>query len=302
MARKTEETTVAGVRITSPDRVLYPGQGVTKRDLAEYYVAVKDRVLPHLRGRPLTLVRCPAGQEKECFYQRRAGESTPDTVGRVQVPVDGEMAEYLVADNIRALLSLVQMGVLELHTWGARRDRLDRPDRMIYDLDPDTGLGWDAVVSAAFELRERVAALGLTAFVKTTGGKGLHVVVPLARRHTWDEVHDFSRALSEAMVRDAPDRFLAKASKQAREGKIFIDWLRNAWSASAVAAYSTRSREGAPVSTPVTWDELKAGLHPLDFTVRTVPARLAAQAEDPWAGYEAARGRLTRKMLDGLGA
>jgi bifunctional non-homologous end joining protein LigD len=293
MARDDGAAEVAGVRLTHPDRVLYPEQGITKRELAEYYAVVADRMLPHVRGRPLTLVRCPAGAQTECFYQRRAGKGTPRALGRVKVPVEGEEETYLVADTLPALLSLVQMGVLELHVWGARRDRLDRPDRMILDLDPAEGIAWGEVVEAAREVRERLAAAGLESWVKTTGGKGLHVVAPISRRSPWEPVREFALRISEAMVRDAPDRYLTRASKEERAGKIYVDYVRNSWSASAVAPYSTRSRPGAPVSLPLAWDELSARTTPGDFTVRTVPDRVRSRP-DPWEEMAAARQGLTR--------
>jgi bifunctional non-homologous end joining protein LigD len=295
MARDDDATTVAGVRLTHPDRVLFPGQGITKRELADYYGAVAERMLPHARGRPLTLVRCPAGQETECFYQRKAVKGTPRALGRVTVPVEGEDETYLVADTLGALVSLVQIGVLEVHVWGARRDRLDRPDRMILDLDPAPGVEWADIVEAAREVRERLAAAGLESWVKTTGGKGLHVVAPLQRRAGWEEVRELSLAVAEAMVGDAPDRYLTSASKEEREGKIYVDYVRNSWSASAVAPYSTRSRAGAPVSFPLAWDELGADTTPGDFTVRTVP-ELVRTRPDPWAGMAEARQAVTKEV------
>lgn len=292
MARDEDSTEVGGVRLTHPDRVLYPAQGITKRELAAYYEAVAERMLPHVRGRPLTLVRCPAGRETECFYQRRAGKGTPRSLGRVKVPVEGAEETYLVADSPAALVSLVQMGVLEVHVWGARRDRLDRPDRMILDLDPAEGIRWEEVVAAAREVRDRLAATGLASWVKTTGGKGLHVVAPLQRRAGWEAVREFSLRVAEAMVGDAPERYLTSASREEREGRIYVDYVRNSWSASAVAPYSTRSREGAPVSFPLAWDALGAETRPADFTVRTVPER-ARSAPDPWAEMAETRQSLT---------
>ncbi len=188
MARARDEIRIAGVRLTSPDRVLFAGQGITKRDLALYYEATAEWILPQLAGRPLTLLRCPAGEQTECFVQRRASENFPEAVRRVEVAQEDGTVTYVMVDSLPGLLSLVQLGVLELHTWSARRDRLDRPDRMILDLDPDPELPWTRVVEAAREVRDRLTELGLESFVKTTGGKGLHVVVPLERRHSWDEV------------------------------------------------------------------------------------------------------------------
>ncbi len=201
MARARDEIRIAGVRLTSPDRVLFAGQGITKRDLALYYEAIAEWILPQLAGRPLTLLRCPAGEQTECFVQRRASENFPEAVRRVEVAQEDGTVTYVMVDSLPGLLSLVQLGVLELHTWSARRDRLDRPDRMILDLDPDPELPWTRVVEAAREVRDRLTELGLESFVKTTGGKGLHVVVPLERRHSWDEVRDFSHALAEELVR-----------------------------------------------------------------------------------------------------
>lgn len=295
---------IEGVRFTSPDRVVFPGQGITKRELAEYYRAVAPWILPMLRDRPLTLLRCPRGQEQECFVQRRAGDGIPASVRRVDIPDEDEddgTATHLSVDSLAGLLGLVQIGVLELHTWGARRDRLNRPDRLILDLDPDPSLPWERVVEAAREVRERLRALGLESFVKTTGGKGLHVVAPLVRRHTWDEVREFARALAEELERREPERYLATASKAERGGRIFVDYLRNAWSATAVAAFSTRARAGAPVSVPLAWDELDRRLDPKEFDVRSVPQRLARLREDPWAGYDRSRQSLRREARAELG-
>lgn len=293
MARDDDSMEFEGVRLTHPDRVLYPGQGITKRELAEYYAAVAGRMLPHVGGRPLTLVRCPSGQQTECFYQRKAPEAAPRALGRVKVPVEGKEETYLVANSLAALVALVQIGVLEIHVWGARRDRLDRPDRMVLDLDPAEEVPWSEVAKAAREVRDRLEDVGLESWVKTTGGKGLHVVAPLARRSTWEEVREFARGVAEAMVRDGPGRFLTRASKEERAGKIYVDYVRNAWSASAVAPYSTRSRPGAPVSFPLAWDELGAGARPQDFTVRTVTERVKSRP-DPWTGMAETRQGLTR--------
>jgi bifunctional non-homologous end joining protein LigD len=302
--RRMAEAKVAGVRISSPDDVLYPGQGITKRELAEYYAAVAEHILPELRGRPVTLVRCPEGEGEECFYQRHAKEQGPFApLGRVSLDEgDGSRADFLTVPNRKALLTLAQMRVLEVHVWNARIDRPDRPDRMVLDLDPGPGVEWSGILDAAFWFREKLRSMGLASFAKTTGGKGLHVVVPLARRFEWDRVKAFSRAIAECAAKEAPERFLSHAAKADRHGRIYVDYLRNGWGASIVAAYSTRSRPGAPVSTPVSWEELAAGARPQDFDVRTVPARLRAAGDDPWEGYaEASRQGLKHEMERGLG-
>ena len=284
-----DEIEVGGIRLTSPDKVLFPEQGITKRELAEYVLAVAPAMLPHVADRPITLVRCPTGRQRKCFYQRHAGSGVPPQLH--EVPIPGFDEPYLYIRDAAGLVATVQMGALELHPWGARRDRPDRPDRVIFDFDPGEGALFSAVVAAALEIRARLEALGLVSFVKTTGGKGLHVVVPIARRHEWREAKGFAKALAETMARDAPDRFLTRLSKAERTGRIFIDYLRNDPTSTAVAPYSTRSRAGAPVSTPLDWSEVDERLDPAAFTLRTVPARVADRG-DPWAEIAAIEQRL----------
>jgi bifunctional non-homologous end joining protein LigD len=286
--------TFSGVRLTHPDRVLWPGQGLTKAQLAAYYVEISGWVLPEVVGRPLTLVRCPEGQGKPCFFQKHPGKSVATGLGTVDIRESEGKAPYLVVQGTDGLVALVQMGALELHTWGSRADDVERPDRIVIDLDPDPSVPFARVVAAAREVRARLEALGLAAFVKTTGGKGLHVVTPLLRKHGWDEVKGVAHALAESLVRDEPALYLAKASKAARRGKIFVDWLRNTRGATAIASYSTRARAGAPVSVPLAWDELDARLDPAAFTLETVPRRLRALRVDPWAGYARAGKGLAR--------
>lgn len=285
---------IGGVRLTSPDKVLYPEQGITKRALAKYYLAIAEWMLPHLAGRPMTLVRCPTGRQKKCFYQRHAGSGVPDELKEVTVPGFEESGAYLYIEDAAGLVALVQMGVLEVHPWGVRIDRPDRPDRVIFDLDPGEGLSYDGVVKAALELRERLAAAGLTSFAKTTGGKGIHVVAPLERRYEWKQVKGFAKAFAGEMAKDAPDRFLTRAALAERPGKIFIDYLRNDATATAVAPYSTRARPGAPVAMPVHWSEVKSGLDPKAFTIESVPARLKKRG-DAWKDMAKAAQRLPGK-------
>jgi bifunctional non-homologous end joining protein LigD len=293
------ELEIEGVRFTSPDRVVFPDQGITKRGLAAYYQAVAPWILAAIEDRPLTLLRCPRGQEKECFIQRKAGEGVPQSVLRVEIPPqedDDEAATYLAVDSLAGLLGLVQIGVLELHSWGARRDRLDRPDRMVIDLDPDEGLPFDAVVEAALMVRARVEEAGLAAFVMTTGGKGLHVVTPLRRTGAWEPLREAARAIAEGLEGEDPARFVAHASKAARRGKIYVDYLRNGFGSTSISAYSTRARQGAPVATPITWEELASGVRPGEFNVETVPARLRALKKDPWETYRASARSLSREV------
>jgi bifunctional non-homologous end joining protein LigD len=283
---------VAGVRLTHPERVLYPETGLTKRGLAEFYVGIADWILPHLVGRPTTLVRCPEGLAGECFYQKHTGYWAPASLRRIQIKEKQKTGQYLVVDDLAGLVGLVQIGILEVHTWNATSDGLERPDRLVFDLDPGDGVPWDAVVAAARLVRERLRDHGLESFVKTTGGKGLHVVAPIDRGPSWETCGRFAREVAEALAREAPDAFVATMTKARRHGRIFVDWLRNVRGATAVAAYSTRAKPNAPVSTPLAWDELGPRTTPERFTVATLPRRLGALRADPWADY-----RTTRQAL-----
>ena len=272
-----------GVRLTHPDRVLYPEDGITKLDLARYYAALGAWAVPHLAGRPLTLVRCPDGQGKPCFYQKHLGKGAPEAIGHVDIAEDGETVAYPVIENLAGLIGLVQMSVIEIHPSGATAEKLDTPDRITFDLDPDEGLAWERVTEAAVDIREALRAIGLESFAKTTGGKGLHVVVPLQPRLGWDEVKAFTKWVADQFVAQSPERFTANQAKRARRGRIYIVYLRNSRGATAIGAYSPRARPGATVSTPLFWEEVENGVRPVGFTVATVPERLAGLKKDPWA-------------------
>lgn len=302
----------AAVALSHPDKVLFPEQGLTKAALAGYYATVADWILPHLADRPLTLVRCPEGQGAHCFYQKHATRGVPEAITRVPIRErtgrrgagePGREATYMAVRDTGGLLSLVQLGALEIHTWGCRRDRIERPDLLVFDLDPDEALPWDAVIGAALALRERLGDLGLECFAKTTGGKGLHVVVPIERRSEWGRAGGFARGVATRMAADQPDRYVATMSRARRAGKVFVDYLRNSRGATFVCPYSTRARARAPVATPVTWDEVERGVVPADFTVATVPARLASlRGADPWAGMASVRQSITVAMRRAVGA
>lgn len=286
----SDERIVEGVRLSSPDKVLWPEQGVTKSELADYYLAVAEAMLPHVAFRPVTMVRCPAGAEKKCFYQRHAASGVLPELREVVIP--GFAEPYLYIEDVAGLIAMVQMGTLEIHPWGVTVERPDRPDRIIFDLDPDEGLGFSDVIRATLEVRERLQAIGLESFVKTTGGKGLHIVVPIEPVTEWRAAKAFAKAFSEAMAADSPERYLTRISKAERSGRIFIDYLRNDPTSTAVGPYSTRSRPGAPVATPLDWNEVSGGLDPKRFTVETVPERLRALRADPWARIGDVRQRL----------
>jgi bifunctional non-homologous end joining protein LigD len=288
---------IAGVKLTHPNRILYPGKNITKADLANYYAQVSEWILPHLEARPLTIVRCPEGTRKQCFYQRHGRQSLRPPIGKISVKENGKKVSYVAVDSLPGLIALVQMGVLEIHTWGSRQEQLERPDRVTFDLDPDPQLPWERIKEAALTLRSRLARFDLAAFVKTTGGKGLHVVVPLKPKRGWDEVKQFARNFAEALAAEAPELYTIQALKARRKGKIFLDYLRNSRTATAVAAYSSRAHENAPVSVPLRWRELSADLRGVHFNVANVPTRVAKLKQDPWSGYEQARRQLSDRLI-----
>jgi bifunctional non-homologous end joining protein LigD len=292
---------VAGVRLTHADRVLYPVQGISKRDLALHYEAIADRILPHVRGRPLTLVRCPEGAEKGCFYMKHSGVWAPKSLRRVRIREKTKTGEYLYVDSTAGLIGLVQMGILEIHTWNSVVERLEEPDRIVFDLDPGPEVAWESVVEAAAGVKGRLEDLGLESFLKTTGGVGLHVVVPLERGHSWAECLDFSRAVARAMAGDRPREYTIHLPKAGRRDKVLIDYLRNNRGSTSVAAYSTRARPRGPVSVPVAWDELSADLRSDRYDVTTLPRRLASLRRDPWERYWTLRQTITPEMRRAVG-
>ena len=307
MGRAETRPLVAGVGISHPERIVFPGAAATKLDVARYYESIADWMLPHLVHRPLTLVRCPNGVRADavksgtdCFYMKHSKVWAPPGLRRVRIREKTKIGEYLVADSLPALVALVQMNVLEIHTWNSRVADIERPDRLVMDLDPGRDVGWRVVIHAAKLVRALFSALDLVSFVKTTGGRGLHVVVPLAPRADWAECLEFARAFALALARLRPALFTERFATIGREDKILLDYLRNNRTNTSIAAYSTRARPDAPVSMPVTWTELSRVSSPARFTIATVPLRLRRLRADPWKLYWSTKQRLARGAVRAL--
>jgi bifunctional non-homologous end joining protein LigD len=281
--RRSHLDQLANVQLSNPKRILYPDVGVTKLDLATYFVEIADWILPHLVDRPLTIVRCPDGITGEHFYQKHGASAVPEAVDRIQIDTSEGKKQHLYVKDLAGLVSLAQISTLELHVWGSRIDRLDQPDRIVFDLDPSPEVGWPDVIACAFRLRQLLVELGLSSFVKTSGGKGLHVVVPVRPRHGWEEALDFARSVVQRMARESPKQYTANMAKAARVGRIYIDFHRNHRGATTVAAYSPRAVGSAAVSAPVAWEELPLLSSADQFTIRNLRPRLARLAIDPWA-------------------
>lgn len=277
------EYKVAGIRVTHPERVVFPAPGLTKLDLVRYYDTVGEWMLPHLRGRPLTLKQC-APDADHCRYLRHSGERAPAEVRIVHIQEQTKIGDYMIVDDLRGLVALAQRNIVEFHTWNSIDTRIERPDRVVFDLDPGPEVPWREMVDAARLVRKALKALHLDAWIKTTGGKGLHIVVPIVPAHDWTVCLAFARSLASELAAHDPSRFTTKFSKSGRSKQILIDYLRNNRTNTSVAAYSARARATATVSVPISWDELSTRLRPERWTIQTVPRRLKT-VRDPWAAY-----------------
>ncbi len=295
---RTVRPVVAGVGISHADRLVYPALRLSKLDLATYYERIAPWILPHIRGRPLTLVHCPEGVAGACRYLRHAKAWGPLPLRRVQIQEKTKVGEYLVADSTSAVVALAQMGIIEIHTWNSTTEDLERPDRIVWDLDPGPGVAWASVVAAARLLRDVLVTLRLRAWVKTTGGSGLHVVVPLRPSLDWTDCLAFSRAVAEALERADPARYTTAFRKRGREHKILIDYLRNNRTNTSICAYSPRARPDAAVSMPVTWDALRHDAS--RWTLPTAQQRLRRARVDPWADYWKRPQQISRTSIQAL--
>ncbi|MEA2775968.1 MAG: bifunctional non-ous end joining protein LigD, partial [Acetobacteraceae bacterium] len=282
-APKARTETIEGITLTHPDRALWPG--ITKRDLAGYWQSVADHALPGLAHRPLAIVRCPEGVDGEHFFQKHAHGTMPAGVREGTA----DKAPFLLIDDLRGLVAMAQMSAIELHVWGATEADPLHPDQLVFDLDPGEGVKTADIVAAALDMRDKLDAIGLASFCRTSGGKGLHVVVPLNVEQPWDPVRAFCRSFAEGLSQTNPEKYLAHVKIADRRGRILIDWLRNGLGSTAVASFCPRARPGAGVATPLAWAEVTPKLDLAGFTLKTVPARLAKLRADPWADFEASR-------------
>lgn len=291
----------APVRLTHPEKLLDAESGMTKQMLADYYWAIAERMLPHIADRPLSVVRCPEGAGKPCFFQKHVSATLPPGIGSVDVAdKQGKVEPYITLNTAEALAGLAQMGVLEVHPWGSRNEDLERADRLIFDLDPDEALGWSVLTKAAAEVRARLKKLGLESFVKTTGGKGLHVVAPIAPELEWPGIKSFAHGIALAMEKANPALYLTKMTKAARKGKIYLDYLRNERGATSIAPYSPRARAGGPVAMPLSWEELKLETRPV-FRVADFADWRGRLKSDPWKQMAALKQRVTADARKSVG-
>lgn len=292
---------LAGIRLTNPEREMFEGSGVSKLDIALHYARVGDWALPEILRRPMSIIRCPSGRVADCFYQRHAFAGLPPGLEPIELAEEEGRAAYVTVTQPQGYLALAQFGAVELHLWGCSIDDSEHPDRLILDLDPDPDLPWGVVCDGAEAARERLLALGLAPFLRTTGGKGLHLVCALEAAHDWGMVKGFAKAVADAMAAEHPRNFTANASKAKRKGKIYIDYLRNGRGATAIASYSLRARPNFPVATPIFWDELRGLPGGGAFDRVSILPRLAKLSQDPWEDLRLSARKITQKMRRAVG-
>lgn len=283
--------------LSHPDKLLYPDVNITKLDLANYYNQIAEWILPYILQRPLTLLRCPNGEKKKCFYQRHLTSKTENLYAISLSDKTNKSEPYLYIKNILGLMELIQLGVLEIHPWASQIDKIEKPDFITFDLDPGLDTEWKKLIEAAYFVKDNLQKINLKSFVKTTGSKGLHVVIPIKRLYGWDKVKIFAHTFTQYLVMQNPQLLVANMSKAKRRGKIFVDYLRNQRGASSIAPYSTRIRANAAVATPLNWNELTTRIKSDTFTVKNLPQRLAKLKHDPWKDFFIIKQKLSLPMI-----
>jgi len=283
--------------LSHPDKLLYPDVNITKLDLANYYNQIAEWILPYILQRPLTLLRCPNGQKKKCFYQRHLTAETENLYAISLSDKTNKSEPYLYIKNKLGLMALIQLGVLEIHPWASQIDKIEKPDFITFDLDPGLDTEWKKLIEAAFFVKDNLRKINLKSFVKTTGSKGLHVVIPIKRLYNWDKIKIFAHTFTQYLVMQNPQLLVANMSKAKRKGKIFVDYLRNQRGASSIAPYSTRTRANAAVATPLNWNELTTRIKSDTFTVKNLPQRLAKLKHDPWKDFFILKQKLSLPMI-----
>ncbi|MGC1854978.1 MAG: non-homologous end-joining DNA ligase [Candidatus Aquirickettsiella sp.] len=297
LTSKDSRKALTNFHLSHPDKLLYPEVNITKLDLANYYNIIAKWILPYILQRPLTLLRCPNGQKKKCFYQRHLMAATENLYAITLSDKTDKPEPYLYIKDKPGLMALIQLGVLEIHPWASQIDKIDKPDFITFDLDPGLQVEWKRVIEAAFFVKDHLQKLHLKSFVKTTGSKGLHVVVPIKRLYSWDKVKVFSHTFAKYLSMQNPQLIVANMSKTKRKGKVFVDYLRNQRGASSIAPYSTRIKKNAAVATPLSWNELNTRIKSDTFTVKNLPQRLAKLKQDPWADFYLLKQKLSLPMV-----
>lgn len=279
---KSNDIIIEGVKITSPDKIIFEDPDITKEDVVRYYAAIAEHMLPYVKDRILSIVRCPKGIDEACFFKKHPNHSNKGVITKAIPNSEGELDDYFYIKNTVGLISEAQMGTLEFHTWGSKVQKLEKPDMMVFDLDPDEGMNLEQVRQGVRDLKSILDELSLVSYLKTSGGKGYHIVVPFKPVKSWDVFHNFARRIAEVMEKKWPDRYTSNVRKVNRKNKIFIDWIRNGRGATSVAPYSIRARKGAKVSLPITWDELDT-VAPDGYTMEE--ALKCIHKEDPWKDF-----------------
>lgn len=293
----TPNTTIAGVKFSFPDKPMYPELKFTKLDVAKYYESVAHLIIPDIIDRPITLVRAPHGVDDFRFYQKHPSETFPKYIDRVQIQEKEKIGTYITIDALNDLMYLVNLEVIEFHTWQSKAQTLEQPDRIVFDLDPDPQAPWLYVIKAAHFIREKLNKLGIECFVKTSGIKGLHIVVPFTLGPTWEQAKIFAKEIGSELVEEHTNLFTTDLPKEKRTGKVFIDYLRNTRGATNVAAYSLRTVPSGAISTPIEWDEVTEQLDPQQFTVKNIAERIASSV-NPWAKYATIKQELPLSILN----